>query len=103
MNPSIESFQEYIRSNPVNYGCKDFDSLFDLFYWYYTEINPNINEQIRSLYTQLNTVCKALTLSELDELYTLTGLLYAQLEKQAFRSGLRVGMQWMQELQGQDT
>lgn len=103
MNPFFERFKDYIRQNPVNYGCINFNSLFEMFYWYYMEMNPNVNDRIWALYGQIEAVCKKLTVTELDELYTITGQLYAEMEMQAFRSGLRVGMQWMLELLGPDS
>jgi len=102
MNPYLELFKDYIRENPINYGSDHFDSIFEMFYWHYTEMNPNVSERVWALCRQKEVVCQKLTTAELDELSTITWQIFGETEKIAFRSGLRVGMQCMAELLSPD-
>lgn len=91
----VESIERYFEENPPNLG--DTKSILDVLFWLYMEYNPADSETIKSLYAQLRK-CADLPLRDYDQEFYIVSDLCVEHGKEAFREGLGLGIQLMQEV-----
>ena len=98
MNPYIEKLNAYLAEHSPDYCYRDAHNLLEMFYHFYTEINPINNSAIRSHYQKLDGYLQRFTQQEQDALFTIIYHIYADQEREAFMEGIRVGTRLTLEL-----
>lgn len=99
MNPYIEALKRHLAEKPPDYGYADANSLLDILYYFYTELNPVDNSAIRQRFGELGEFLDGRTLEEQDRIFGLLCGIYEELERQAFFDGFYVGLRLAAELE----
>lgn len=96
MNHYLQAVQDHFGDDPPNHG--DADSVLELLYWHYTELNPIDNQKIKDGFATLRNQFPQLSLQEFDPVFVTVSDLCVEHERLAFLEGLRLGVVLMQEL-----
>ncbi len=96
MNTYSEAFYKYVQNHPVDFDGANIDSLLEMFFWCYWEHNPMESERLRMLYRQLDSL---LPEKVHGDVFNLVCCISVEQGRRAFQEGVRVGGQWMLEVQ----
>lgn len=98
MDLYIQSLKKYLAENQPNYGWCDAATLLEMLYYYYTSDNPVDNDRIKKQFQQADQILCQLSLEDNNSIFLLTSDLCEEHAKQAFLSGIQVGMRLFTEL-----
>ncbi len=99
MTPFTIQFKTYIEQHPPRFGHEEINTIAELLYNCYTELNPIDTTEIRRGFREIDQLICKLSVHDNDRVFALVCQLCTQHERLAFLTGMRVGAQLLLELQ----
>ena len=92
MNSYLMKLTHYIEKNPMDYTATDKETVWQVLYGAYHELEPIDTREIRERFDELDWILDKLTKQEYNAVWDLTCQLCGEHEKQAFAQCIYLGM-----------
>lgn len=96
MTDYLSALRRRMETHPLNLG--DADSVLNLLYEAYSEMDPMEDDQIRAGFHELYQVMNGVPLEKMDEIINPVCFLCREHEQSGFEHGVQIGMLLAQEL-----
>ena len=96
MKDYLKVLRERITAHPPDLG--DADSVLNLLYEAYSEMDPREDDQIRAGFHELDQLMNGVPLEKMDEIINPVCFLCREHERSGFEHGVQIGMLLAREL-----
>lgn len=98
MNMFLEKLKQYMSEHPLDLSRSDGDTILEILYECYDEINGMDNAEIKQDFEAIYRAMNGKSLKEIDEIIYAVCTLCRDHQKSGFAEGMRIGYRLAQEL-----
>ena len=98
MHPYINILNRYFEETPINSCCNIPSKLLELMFCCYMQHHNLDTPKTKACYHQLNKLLEQLSVANNDEVFNLVLAICDEYQKEAFQSGVAIGLRLYHEL-----